>query len=39
MKMVKCNGMPVAKISDEPGKSMCDDPVYLANLKARFNVP
>lgn len=38
MKMVECNGMPVAKISDEPGKSMCDDPVYLANLKARFNV-
>lgn len=38
MKLVQCDGMPVAKISDEPGKSMCDDPVYLANLKARFNV-
>lgn len=38
MKMTQCNGMPVAKISDEPGKTMCDDPVYLANLKARFNV-
>ncbi|WP_328189137.1 nicotinate phosphoribosyltransferase [Marinobacter sp. OP 3.4] len=38
MKMVECDGMPVAKISDEPGKSMCNDPVYLANLKARFNV-
>lgn len=38
MKMTECNGMPVAKISDEPAKSMCDDPVYLANLKARFNV-
>ncbi|OEY67668.1 nicotinate phosphoribosyltransferase [Marinobacter sp. X15-166B] len=38
MKMTECNGMPVAKISDEPGKSMCDDSVYLANLKARFNV-
>jgi nicotinate phosphoribosyltransferase len=38
MKMVECDGMPVAKISDEPGKSMCNDPVYLANLKARFNI-
>lgn len=38
MKMVECNGLPVAKISDEPGKSMCNDPVYLANLKARFGV-
>lgn len=38
MKMVECDSMPVAKISDEPGKSMCNDPVYLANLKARFNV-
>ncbi len=38
MKMIQCNGMPVAKFSDEPGKSMCDDTVYLANLKARFNV-
>lgn len=38
MKMVECDGMPVAKISDEPGKSMCNDPAYLANLKARFNV-
>lgn len=38
MKMTHCNGMPVAKISDDPGKSMCADQVYLANLKARFNV-
>jgi len=38
MKMIESDGMPVAKISDEPGKSMCEDPAYLANLKARFNV-
>jgi nicotinate phosphoribosyltransferase len=38
MKMVECNGQPVAKISDEPGKSMCRDNIYLANLKARFGV-
>lgn len=38
MKLVECEGMPVAKISDEPGKSVSEDPVYLANLKARFNV-
>lgn len=32
MKMVKCNGQPVAKISDSPGKAMCEDPWYLRNL-------
>ena len=30
MKMVRCNGQPVAKVSDSPGKGMCDDPGYLA---------
>ncbi|MGF1689467.1 nicotinate phosphoribosyltransferase [Photobacterium japonica] len=39
MKMTQCDGSPVAKISDEPGKSICKDPAYLANLKRRFNVP
>jgi hypothetical protein len=27
IKMVRCNGQPVAKLSDSPGKSMCDDRV------------
>lgn len=33
MKMVKCNGKPVAKISDSPGKGMCEDDVYVEYLK------
>lgn len=32
MKMIRCNGQPVAKISDSPGKAMCEDPWYLRNL-------
>lgn len=38
MKMVRCNGKPVAKISDEPGKSMCDDASFLSYLKNVFDV-
>ena len=36
MKMVKCNDQPVAKISDSPGKGMCEDPGYLDYLKSVF---
>lgn len=32
MKMTKCNGRPVAKISDEPGKSICQDQMFLEYL-------
>ncbi len=32
MKMTMCNGHPVAKISDEPGKSMCEDQKFLDYL-------
>ena len=39
MKMVRCNGQPVAKISDSPGKGMCDDPGYLAYLRQVFGLP
>jgi nicotinate phosphoribosyltransferase len=39
MKMVRCNGQPVAKLSDSPGKTMCDDPGYLAYLRQVFGVP
>ncbi|KLJ02362.1 nicotinate phosphoribosyltransferase [Luteimonas sp. FCS-9] len=39
IKMVRCNGQPVAKLSDSPGKSMCDDPGYLAYLRQVFGVP
>jgi len=36
MKMVRCNGQPVAKLSDAPGKTLCDDPAYLAYLRQVF---
>ena len=39
MKMVRCNGQPVAKVSDSPGKGMCDDPGYLAYLRQVFGLP
>jgi nicotinate phosphoribosyltransferase len=39
MKMVRCNGQPVAKVSDAPGKGMCDDPGYLAYLRQVFGLP
>jgi len=39
IKMVRCNGQPVAKLSDSPGKSMCDDPGYLSYLRQVFELP
>ena len=39
IKMVRCNGQPVAKVTDEPGKNMCDDPAYLAYLREVFQIP
>ncbi|MCE4369552.1 nicotinate phosphoribosyltransferase [Xanthomonas hortorum] len=39
IKMVRCNGQPVAKLSDSPGKSMCDDPGYLRYLRDVFGLP
>jgi nicotinate phosphoribosyltransferase len=39
IKMTRCNGQPVAKISDEPGKAMDYDPSYLAYLREVFQVP
>lgn len=38
IKMVRCNGQPVAKISDSPGKSMCEDPAFVSYLRHVFNV-
>lgn len=38
MKMTSANGHPVAKISDEPAKAMCEDATYLAYLKSRFGI-
>ncbi|KAG5469714.1 hypothetical protein CUR178_01853 [Leishmania enriettii] len=36
IKMVRCQGKPVAKVSDSPGKSMCDDLEYVEKLKEVF---
>ncbi len=38
LKMTACNGQAVAKLSDSPGKAMCEDPGYLAYLAQVFNV-
>lgn len=39
IKMVSCNDSPVAKISDEPEKAMCEDIFFLIDLKRRFEQP
>jgi nicotinate phosphoribosyltransferase len=38
IKMVRCNGQPVAKLSDTPSKNMCDDEHYLAYLRQVFEI-
>jgi len=37
LKMIKCNGQPVAKLSDSPGKYMCEDEDYTAYLRSVFD--
>lgn len=38
IKMVAANGRPVAKISDEPGKSICENQDYLHYLSSVYNI-
>jgi nicotinate phosphoribosyltransferase len=38
LKLVAVNGQPVAKISDEPEKAICDSPEFLATLKQTFGI-
>lgn len=38
MKMVACNGQPVAKISDSPGKTTASDETFMAYLRQVFEV-
>jgi|SRR5882757_892237 len=38
IKMVRCNGQPVAKVTDSPEKNLSDDPAYLAYLKQVFQI-
>lgn len=37
MKLVSCNGQPVAKLSDSPGKTLCKDETFLAYLRQVFH--
>ena len=39
IKMIRCNGQPVAKLSDSPGKNMCEDAAYVAYLRQVFQIP
>ena len=39
IKMTRCNGQAVAKISDDPAKTLCTDPAYLAYLRKVFAAP
>ena len=38
IKMVRCNDRPVIKLSDTPGKTMSEDPTYLAYVRSVFGV-
>jgi len=38
MKLTQCNGQPVAKLSDSPGKTLCKDETFLAYLRQVFQV-
>jgi nicotinate phosphoribosyltransferase len=39
IKMIRCNGQPVAKLSDSPGKNMCEDEAYVTYLRQVFGIP
>lgn len=39
MKLVACNGQPVAKLSDASGKTLCQDHTFLAYLSQVFHHP
>lgn len=38
MKLTSANGQPVAKLSDSPGKTICDDETFLAYLRQVFGI-
>ena len=37
MKLIRCNGQSVAKLSDSPGKTLCKDETFLAYLRQVFD--
>lgn len=39
MKLLSCNGQPVAKLSDAAGKTLCKDEIFLAYLRQVFQHP
>ncbi|MBP2170633.1 nicotinate phosphoribosyltransferase [Erwinia toletana] len=39
IKLVECNGKPVAKLSDSPGKTICQDPAFVRALRKAFDLP
>ena len=39
MKLMSCNGQPVAKLSDSAGKTLCKDETFLAYLRQVFDHP
>lgn len=38
LKMIHTKNQPVIKITDSPGKTVCDDLTYLAKVKTLFNI-
>ena len=38
MKLTRANGQPVAKLSDSPGKTLCEDQTFLAYLRQVFGL-
>ncbi|TDB58628.1 nicotinate phosphoribosyltransferase [Photorhabdus khanii] len=39
IKLIECNGKPVAKLSDSPGKTICEDNEFVNRLRAAFDIP
>ncbi|ELE9703026.1 nicotinate phosphoribosyltransferase [Enterobacter cloacae] len=39
IKLVECNGKPVAKLSDSPGKTICHDKAFVRALRKAFDIP
>lgn len=39
IKLVSCNGKPVAKLSDSPGKTICHDQSFVRALQKAFDLP
>lgn len=39
IKLVECNDKPVAKLSDSPGKTICQDPAFVDQLRKAFALP